>query len=347
MREMPPEGFRALVAAALLLGAAGCADLDVPPAPEEVLALTASAEKVPANGYSTTTITAQLDPRTKADLRDVIFSTTLGVFVGAPSTDPRTIVAPAGAEGRALATLRTGTEPGIATVTAEIRSGDAVKAVANLQVTFERAAATDVLRLSIDKAVAPADGATTTALTVQVSPDLLPSQQTVSFSTTAGSFSPAGNASATEVRAGADNLARVLLVSPREPATAVVTAVVSGFVGRATITFEAAPPDSLSLSVSGSLRITAAFSSKITVRAQLFRDVGTPSRGAEVRFQVTDDSTGNALGYFSGITPSDASGVATADFTPGNTAERGEATIRAWVPGTPADGRVKVEIVSP
>ncbi len=338
---------RALAAALCLVGAPGCADLDAPPEADQVLGLASSAEKIPANGFSILTLTAQVDPRTRPELRDVTFTTTLGAFVGAVAATPREIVVPAGSEGRALATLRAGTEPGTATVTAEIRSAGAVLAVASVQVTFERAAAADILRVNISGQVAPADGATSTAVTVQLNPDLLPSQQVVSFTTTAGSFSAVGSVVTTDVRAGSDNLARVLLVSPREPATATVTASVSGFVGRTTVTFEAAAPDSLSLSVSGSLKITASFSSKLTVRAQLYRDVGTPTRGAEVRFSATSDSSGAAFGYFSGVTPSDASGLATAEFTPGNTAERGEATIRAWVAGTPAEGKVKVEIVSP
>jgi hypothetical protein len=342
-----PAAGRALAAAALLAWGPGCADLDAPPAPEQVLGLTASADKIAANGYSIVTIAAQLDPRTRPELRDVTFTTSLGAFVGAAAATPREIVVPAGSEGQALATLRAGTEPGTATVTAEVRSAGAVLAVANLQVTFERAAAADILRVSISEQVAPADGATTTAVIVQLNPDLLPSQQIVSFTTTAGSFSTLGSVVTTDVRAGSDNAARVLLVSPREPATATVTATVSGFVGRTTVTFEAAPPDSLSVSVSGTLKITASFSSKVTVRAQLYREVGTPSRGAEVQFSATDDSSGNAFGYFSGVTPSDASGFSSAEFTPGNTAERGEATIRARVAGTPADGKVKVEIVAP
>jgi len=340
-------GCRALLGSTLLAWAPGCADLDAPPAPDEVLGLTSSAEKVAANGYSTVTLVARLDPRTKPEFREVTFSTTLGTFVGALPSTARTIVVPASPEGQALATLRAGTEPGTATVTAEVRSGDAVMAVANVQVTFERAATNDIFRVSIPQQTAPADGATTTEVVVQLTPDLLPSQQVVSFTTTAGSFSSAGTVQSTEVRAGSDNVARVLLVSPREPATATVTVAVSGFVGRATVTFEAAAPESLALIVSGSLRIAASFSSKSVVRAQLFRGVGTPSRGAEVQFRATDDSTGNTFGYFSGITPSDASGIATAEFTPGNTTERGEATIRAWVAGTSADGRVKVELVDP
>lgn len=338
---------RALFGSALLVWAPGCADLDATPAPDEVLGLASSAEKVAANGYSTVTLVARLDPRTKPEFREVTFSTTLGTFVGALASTPRTIVVPASPEGQALATLRAGTEPGTATVTAEVRSGDAVMAVASVQVTFERAATNDIFRVTLPRQTAPADGATTTEVVVQLTPDLLPSQQLVSFTTTAGSFSPVGNVLSTEVRAGSDNVARVLLVSPREPATATVTVAVSGFVGRATVTFEAAAPDSLSLSVSGSFRVVAAFSSKVSLRAQLYREVGTPSRGAEVQFRATDDSTGNTFGYFSGITPSEANGLATAEFTPGNTTERGEATIRAWVPGTSAEGRVKVEVVDP
>jgi hypothetical protein len=347
MRATLPSAGRALAAALCLVLAPGCADLDAPPEADQVLGLTASADKIPANGFSIVTLTAQVDPRTRPELRDVTFTTTLGTFVGAVAATPREILVPAGSDGHALATLRAGTEPGTTTVTAEVRSAGAVLAVATVQVTFERAAAADILRVDISDRTAPADGATTTAVLVELNPDLLPSQQLVSFTTTAGSFSSIGTVVTTEVRAGSDNVARVLLVSPREPATATVTASVSGFVGRTNVTFEAAPPDSLSVSVSGTLKITASFSSKVTVRAQLYREVGTPSRGAEVQFTATDDSSGNAFGYFSGITPSDASGLSTAEFTPGNTAERGEATIRARVAGTPADGRVKVEIAAP
>jgi len=121
----------------------------------------------------------------------VTFTTTLGTFVGALAATPREIVVPAGSEGQALATLRASTEPGTATVTAEVRSARRYLAVANVQVTFERRRP-PTFSGDHRQPGGSADGATTTSVTVQLTPDLLPSQQVVSFSTTAGSFSVLG-----------------------------------------------------------------------------------------------------------------------------------------------------------
>ena len=347
MRATRPSAGRALAAALCLVLAPGCADLDAPPEADQVLGLASSADKIPANGFSIVTLTAQVDPRTRPELRDVTFTTTLGTFVGAVAATPREIVVPAGSDGRALATLRAGTEPGTTTVTAEIRSAGAVLAVASVQVTFERAAAADILRVDISGPDGPGrrgdhDGGRRGA---QPGPLAEPAARELHHH---GGLVLVGRQRRDHGGAGRQRQRRAR--AAREPPRAGHghrDRVRERLRGRTTVTFEAAPPDSLSLSVSGTLKIAASFSSKVTVRAQLYREVGTPTRGAEVQFTATDDSSGNAFGYFSGITPSDASGLATAEFTPGNTAERGEATIRAWVAGTPADGRVKVEIVSP
>ena len=313
-----------------------------------MLGLTSSAGKIAANGFSIVTLVAQLDPRTRPELRDVTFTTTLGAFVGAAAATPREIVVPAGSEGQALATLRAGTEPGTATVTAEVRSGGAVLAVANVQVTFERAAAADILRVNIADQTAPADGATTTAVIVQLNPDLLPSQQVVSFSTTAGSFSTLGNVVTTEVRAGSDNVARVLLVSPREPGTATVTATVSGFVGRTTVTFEAAAPDSLVALGVGELPDHGLLLEQGHLPGTALPRGRHPQPRRGGAAQRDQRRHGERVRLLQRHHPERRERARhRAEFTPGNTTERGVATIRAWVAGTSADGKVKVEIVSP
>jgi hypothetical protein len=193
---------------------------------------------------------------------------------------------------------------------------------------------------------APADGATVTNVLARIDPRFLPTQQTVTFTTTAGTFAPTNSASA-DVRAGADSTARIALVSPRDPVFATVSAIAAGFTARQTVNFTIAEPDFLSVSVLGNYRIQASFATKVNLRAQLFRNTGTPTKGQEVRFVATDDSTGRTFGYFSGITPSDAQGLATADFTPGNTGERGVATIEAYVAGTHISSTVKIEVIDP
>jgi acetylornithine deacetylase/succinyl-diaminopimelate desuccinylase-like protein len=99
--------------------------------------------------------------------------------------------------------------------------------------------------------------------------------------------------------------------------------------------------------VTGTFRIAAAFSTKVLLRLELFRDTGVVTRGAEAVFTATDNSSGREFGVFNTVTPSDAAGVITAEFTPGNTLERGEATIRAKVRGSNVAAHVTLEVVDP
>jgi hypothetical protein len=99
--------------------------------------------------------------------------------------------------------------------------------------------------------------------------------------------------------------------------------------------------------VSGSFKLDASFSTKAILRLQLFRSVGFVSRGVEASFEATDVSTGRTLGFFSAVTPSDSSGLITAEFTPGNTTERGETVLEARVRGTNLRSSVRVELVDP
>lgn len=71
------------------------------------------------------------------------------------------------------------------------------------------------------------------------------------------------------------------------------------------------------------------------------------SRGTEAVFTATDNSTGREFGIFNTVSPSDATGLITAEFTPGNTVERGEATLRAKVRGSNVSAQVTVEVVDP
>jgi hypothetical protein len=332
------------LALAVLVTGDGCTDLDSPAAQDSVLQLTVSPGALPADGFSSAEVVAEIDPRSEERYRDITFSTTLGSFPAGTSTSARTIVATADSSGRAVVVLRSAAQPGTATVTAEVRDGDSVKASRSVEVPFEPVAVSSVVVLELGAAEAPADGATVTNAVARVASALPSEQRNVSFTTTAGTLGAAGATSA-QVRAGTDDLAVIGVVSPRTVATAVVTASVNNLTARRTLEFTHAYPDGISLAVLGSFRLTASFSTKASLRAELVRDSGSVTRGTEVRFTATDDSTGNEFGFWSAISPSDASGVATAEFTPGNTAERGEATIRASVPGTGLAATVKVEIV--
>lgn len=334
------------VALVLFLATAGCTDLDSPVEQDEVLQLTVSPRALPADGFSSAQVVAEIDPRSEERFRDITFSTTLGSFPAGTSSSARTIVASADANGRAVVVLRSAAQPGTATVTAEVRDGDRVKVAQSVEVPFEAVAVSNVIVLELAAVSAPADGATVTNLIARIASAVPSEQRTVSFATTAGSLGAAG-ATSTQVRAGSDDLATVGLISPRTTGLATVSASVNNLTARRNIEFTHAFPDNAVLSVSGSFRLSASFASKAILRVELTRDPGTVTRGTEVAFEAVDDSSGQAFGYFNGVTPSDVSGLVTAEFTPGNTLERGEATLRATVVGTNVRATAKVEIVSP
>jgi hypothetical protein len=136
--------------------------------------LTASPESVPATGYSVSVITAQISPQTDEQLRDVIFSTTLGTFPGADSATPQVIVATAGSDGRATVNLQSTAQTGTAVVSAEIRQGEAVKIARSIDVHFEAVKTeavktSDIISLTLASDHAPADGASVTNITARIS----------------------------------------------------------------------------------------------------------------------------------------------------------------------------------
>jgi len=335
-----------VLALAVLLTGGGCTDLDSPAGPDAVLQVTVSPRALPADGFSTAQVVAEIDPRSEERYRDITFSTTIGSFPAGTSTGARTIVAAADADGRAVVLLRSAAQAGTATVTAEVRDGEKVKAARSVDVSFEAVSASTVVVLELSDVIAPADGATVTNATARVANALPSEQRTVSFTTTAGTLGASGSTSV-QVRAGTDDLATVGVVSPRTPTTATVTASVNNLTVRRTLEFTHAYPDDISLGLLGSFRLTASYSTKASVRAELSRDIGSVTRGTEVRFTAVHDATGAEFGYWSAVTESDATGVATAEFTPGNTSVRGEATLRARVAGTNLSAAVKVDIVEP
>lgn len=108
------------MAVVLISGTSACSeDSRGPVAPDEVLALAASADAVPADGASQVTITARIPADAAPANRTLAFTTTAGSFVGAdpPGTS---IQVQADLEGRAEVTLESGTQPATARVEASV-----------------------------------------------------------------------------------------------------------------------------------------------------------------------------------------------------------------------------------
>ena len=323
-----------------------CSDISTTADPDEVLFLSANPTSISADGFSGTTVVAQIDQSANPRYRDVIFTTTLGTFPASPE-DPSRIVVTADADGIATTVLQSVPRVGTADVTAEIRDGDAVLIARTIGIRFEPFSTSEVIQLQASSPTAPADGATVTEIVAAVSRAMPLQQREILFTTTNGTFG-SGLAPQTATRyAGTNAVAGIGLISPRTPGFALVTATVNGIQSNVVVQFDHAYADSATLSVFGSLQLKATFATKIALSMQLFRDVGEVTEGTEVIFRAFDDSTGNMFGFFNGVTPSDSKGVVTAEFTPGNTLERGETTIRGRVAGTEVSARVKIEIIDP
>jgi hypothetical protein len=310
------------------------------------LLLTASLTELPADGFSTSNITAQISPQANENYRDVIFTTTLGTFRAASPDHPDRIVVTANSAGIAVAALQSSPQTGTAVVTVEIRDEDTVKIARTVQVSFEPLESSDVIQIQAESSTAPADGASVTNILAKVSDQMPLQQRQITFTTTAGSFGGPIPSTATRT-ANTDSLALAGLISSRQEETALVSATVNNQTSYTQVTFQRALPDSATMSVFGSLQLKATFATKINLEVELFRDVGEVTPGTEVVFRCFDESTGNMFGFFSGVTPSDDRGFVSAQFTPGNTTERGEATIRARVAGTDVLARVRIEIIDP
>ena len=335
---------RLLVSLALLaaLAAAGCYDPNKVSAPDEVLLLTASPDAIPANGFSTSRITARVTTSTTRHLT-IAFTSSGGTL------SPTTAHAPDGA-GEASVFLTSESVPKTVTVTADVKEGTDVLVSRSVTVTFQPATADSLLRLITSSNQIEADGVSSAFLQAELNP--AGGSRSVSFKTTDGSFAREGATPKREepnVTAGADGIARVQLFAPVTPGSALVTATTigangaPGFSATQTITFSAAMPDFMSLSATP-LSVRALETTKITLTAKLSRPIGKVSTNTLVDFTIVNDASGASFGRFQNITRSDDSETATAEFVPGATGTLGLATITARVRDTNVTAQIKVDI---
>ena len=309
-------------------------------APDDVLLLTASPEAIAANGFSTSRITAKINPVANRVLT-VAFSNAGGTLSSNAARTPD-------ANGEASVFLTSDTVPKTATVTAEVKEGAVVLASRSIIVTFEPASADSVLRLILSANQVEADGVSSVELRVEANP--AGASRTVSFTTTDGSFvrgaTPA-QLTLNNVATAADGVARVQLFAPVTPGTALVTATANSFSASQTITFAPAAPDFITLTATPLQISRASENNSTSLTATLSRAIGTVSRNTRVDFTIVNDTSGQSFGRFQSITRSDANGAVTAQFVPGTAAPLGLATITAQVPDRPGVvARIKVNIVN-
>jgi hypothetical protein len=304
------------------------------------LTVAGGGQSIPADGLTQLTLVATIAANADADKRVITFTTSSGSFVGAAGGT--TVDVTAGSDGRALAILQSSQRVGPAIVSAVVKGSAAVSA--QLQIQFTAPSADDVIRFVSPPAAAPADGATVTLFTVEVSPTV--STGTITFSSTAGTFP------ATPVPIGIDHRATAGLTSPKTIGAASVTATVNtpggsnGFSRQTPFRFDIALPNVITVGVDN---LTVTPGGKVHVTAHFTRLVGQVSANTVAVFSATD-SKGGSVGGFENVTvvqpaSSGSDSTASADFLPGANAAPGPITISVGTDPPSVIGSTDITVV--
>ena len=317
----------------LVATAAGCYRRNDLTAPEDILLLVATPASIPADGVSTSSIEARVNPNADRDL--AITFTASGGAISGQTFSPDS-------NGRATTLLTSATTPQSVLVTVNVKRGNTTEASRTIPVVFEPVDSSTIVRLTLSSKEIPADGASS----IQVQADLNPGVRThtVKFETTSGSFSPETTTRVlADVATDSNGVARTLLYAPRVIGTALVTVTGGTFSAGDTVTFVRAFPDSLALRASP-LTIPKSETQVVTVTAALSRALGRVTENTLVTFSAESDVTRQSFGRFQNVRRSNADQEAAAEFVPGTTAPTGLATLTARVPDTPLVASVKINI---
>ena len=340
--------WMALGLGALLGGSTACYDKsDYSPTEQlvdQILTLTTAngATSLPADGFSRLQLVAQLLGAPAFDKRVVVFSTTNGTLSGGQAVANCTGCQQVEADGngRAVIDLVSSQTLGNAVVTASPQSAPGI--AVQMTISFVAVQPDGTIQFVQAPSRAPADGATLTTYTVQVSPAIPQASRTVTFTTTNGTFAPAGGTSI-QVPVDAGNRASADLRSPNQIGTGRVLATINGVTQEVAVSFERALPNAIVVSANPS-SVPAADASTVTITATLLRNIGSVSDGTLVTFEA-ERADGTPVGRFTNITRT-ASGTATATFFPGAGAA-GLVTVIVGAEGTNVTGSVEVELTAP
>ncbi len=332
---MSPRSKALLAVAVLspLLAASDCGgfnqdDFRAPTEPASFfLQLTAvgGVTSLPADGLSTVVLVATIAP--ESSQKEIDFVTTAGALIGGAdggNDDKTTTVTAVG--GSATVELRSAQQAVTARVVAMVK--DLPEVSASIEIEFSVADADSVIRFTRAPASAPADGRTASFFTVVISSLVPQDQRTVMFATTNGSFTaidPGGTPSrSTSLNLGAATEGTVSLYSPSAVGSAVVSAQVQSTTRSQIIDFPRAFPETIILELGNT---TIQTTQTVNVKARLLRDIGIVTDGTVVTFSARD-ANGASFGTFTNVMTS-IGGLATADFTPGEGATPGPATLAA------------------
>ena len=332
----------------LVLAAGRCYDKDdySPTAPptQQALTLTTSTGQttLPADGISRLRILAQIPPDADPDKRTVVFATSLGTLIGGTANADGAREATADVGGQATVELQSGQQLGDAVVTASIKNVAGV--TRRLVISFVAANPDEVVRFVAAPATAPADGATISSFTVQLSPALSLGTP-VQFKTTAGKFQP-GDVDTIPIPANGSYTATADLKSASTLGPARITATVQNVSREVVMEFRRALPDRIVVSTNNVFQVTPSTTAGVTVIGDLQRDIGRVTAGTVATFRATTEA-GAAIGFFRDVAVVGSDGKATATFVTGETTYRGRVTLTVGAEGSSVTGSAEIEVVDP
>ncbi|HEX9945857.1 MAG TPA: hypothetical protein VGG03_27940 [Thermoanaerobaculia bacterium] len=293
------------------------------------------ATSLPADNFSRLQLEARLVGVPAFDKRTIVFSTTNGTLDGGQAVDNcagcRKVEADG--SGRAVIDLVSSQRVGTAVVTASPEDAPGIRV--QTSISFVAAQPDETIQFVTAPERAPADGATLTTFTVQVSPSIPQASRKVTFTATGATFS--NGQSSFEANVDAGNRASADLKSPSQIGTSRVLATINGVTREVSVSFVRALPDAIVVTAQPD-SVPAAATSKVTITATLLRDVGRVTDGTIVIFKAP-------VGRFTNITRT-VNGVATADYYPGAGGAR-LVTVIVGAQDTEVTGSVVVELTAP
>ena len=208
---------------------------------DRMLTVTVSSSTISADGVSRVTITAQLDPRTDADKRNVTFTTTAGMLIGG-GREGMAITVQADDGAKAVAELRSAVVP--ATAHIEIAAGTIRQ---TSSVAFLVLARDEVFDVSTSRSTLPADGFSRAVIKAKLDRPGVVQQRTFTFETSAGILIASGHANARTLTVTADAAgeAQVELQSEKTIGTAQVRVIALGMTHEIAIQFAPVDPSQI------------------------------------------------------------------------------------------------------
>jgi adhesin/invasin len=294
---------------------------------EDVFDVSVSRASIPADGFSTSAVTATLKRSGTPLQRMVKFETSAGMLIAPGLAPARSVTIAADSTGRAVAELQSDKSVGSARVRVT-----AFDLPYELTISFTAVDPANIITLTASSSSAPADGVTAVAVSATIAASVPAGRRTVAFRTTLGLITPI------VIEADGSNVARASVTSTTA-GTARIIATVDGSTAETTVQFTPALPDRVFVAPDVSELKSGG---STNVRVTLARATGNVSPRLEVTYSARTN-TGAAIGSFSRITPAESS-VSTATFNAGTTAYVGPVTITATVEGG-ATGSATLQIV--